>query len=202
MIVIGLTGSIGTGKSTATKQFARFGALTLNSDTVVHELLAPGGEAVAEVAALFPATLEWGRINHQLLGAEVFGNAEKRKALEAIIHPLVRKRQDGFLCKARLKGARLAVLDIPLLFETGGEKRCDATVVTLAPAFIQKRRVFARPNMNERKFRHILAAQMPDAQKKKRADFIVRTGLGKAHSLKEVKKILLRLLAKDGSFRP
>jgi dephospho-CoA kinase len=196
MIVIGLTGSIGTGKTTVTGQFAALGAATLDSDAVVHALL--GGEAVKDVAALFPETLEKNRINRRLLGAEVFGNPAKLKALEAILHPRVRAEQDRFIRKARLKGEHFVVLDIPLLFETQGEKRCDVTVVTTAPRFIQQQRVYARPNMTPEKFKRILAAQMPDCEKRQRADFVVHTGQGKAASFKEVRRILAKLSSRAG----
>jgi dephospho-CoA kinase len=193
VIIIGLTGSIGTGKSTVTKQFSGCGAATLDSDLVVHQLLARGGEAVAPVAKRFPATLESDHINRKKLGAEVFGQPEKLKHLEAIVHPLVRQVQDSFIRGARKQGASFVVLDIPLLFETQGEKRCDVTVVTVAPLFIQRARVLKRPNMTEEKFRHILAAQMPTEQKLKRSDFVVTTGLGKAASLKQVRRIMAHL---------
>jgi len=193
MIIIGLTGSIGTGKSTVTKQFAQCGAATLDSDQVVHALLGPGGEAVKAVAKLFPDTYQNGEINRKLLGAEVFGNPEKRKQLEAIVHPLVRKAQEEFIQKARISGSRFVVLDIPLLFETGAEKRCDVTVVTTASLSVQRSRVLAREGMTQEKFNHILAAQMPDAEKRRLGDFVVPTGRGKAESLRRVKQILSQL---------
>jgi dephospho-CoA kinase len=193
MIIIGLTGSIGTGKTTVTRQFAECGAATLNSDAVVHALLEKGGEAVPKVAALFPGALDKDHIDRRKLGAEVFGDAHKLKRLEAIIHPLVRRVQDRFIRAARLKGNRFAVLDIPLLFETKREKRCDVTVVTTAPAYIQRKRVLMRANMTEAKFARILASQMPDAQKRRRGDFIISTGSGKAASLKAVKRIMALL---------
>jgi dephospho-CoA kinase len=195
MIVIGLTGSIGTGKSTVTKQFAKCGAATLDSDHVVHALLGPGGEAVAPVTALFPGAHETGRINRRKLGREVFGNDSMLRRLEAILHPLVRQAQDRFIGKALLEGRRFVVLDIPLLFETQGEKRCDVTVVTDAPLFIQQARVLRRPGMTREKFERILARQMPAHEKRRRADFIVTTGLGKYASLVQVKQILCRLRA-------
>jgi dephospho-CoA kinase len=196
MIVIGLTGSIGTGKSTVTQQFAQLGGATLDSDQVVHELLAPGGEAVAEVAMLFPAALAGNAIDRRRLGAEVFGQPEKLRRLEAVIHPLVRQAQDTFIRKAKEQGKEFVVLDIPLLFETGGEKRCDAVVVTTATPEIQRERVLARPNMTEEKLALILEAQMPDMEKRARADFVIDTSLGKEASLRAAEGILLQLKGK------
>lgn len=193
MIVIGLTGSIGAGKTTVTRQLRQCGAATLDSDRVVHQLLGIGGAAVKPVGELFPAALDKDHIDRKKLGAEAFHDAEKMKSLEAILHPLVRKAQDAFIRRARMRGKRFVVLDIPLLFETQGEKRCDATIVTTAPLFIQRRRVFSRPNMTEEKFARILAAQMPQHEKIKRADFVVHTGLGKAQSLAQARRILFCL---------
>jgi dephospho-CoA kinase len=193
MIVIGLTGSIGTGKSTIARQFARLGAATLDSDKVVHALLAKGGEAVEEVARLFPAARVNGAIDRKLLGREVFGKPVKLKLLESVIHPLVRKAQDEFIRKSRRAVRRFVVLDIPLLFETEGEKRCDYVVVTDASPFLQRQRVLARPGMTEEKFTAVVAAQMPAFQKRRRADFVICTGLGRYVSQKEVKRILCRL---------
>jgi dephospho-CoA kinase len=202
MIVIGLTGSIGTGKSTVTKQFAECGAATLDSDKVVHNLLAHGGAAVEKVAELFPVAHENGSINRRRLGTEVFGNKTKLTMLEAIIHPLVRQVQDNFIRMARLRGKKIVVLDIPLLFETKGEERCHFTVVTHAPAFIQKQRVLKRPNMTEEKLAHILAAQMSTHEKRRRSDFTVNTGLGKHESLRQVQRILLRIYVKAARVSP
>jgi len=198
MIIIGLTGSIGTGKTTVTSQFAACGAATLNSDEVVHALLGKGGAAVAPVAKLFPEALDGDHIDRRKLGAEVFGNEAKRKALEAIIHPLVHEAQDVFIRKAEAEGKTVVVLDIPLLFETGGEKRCDAVVVTTATPEIQRERVLARPNMTAEKFERILHAQMPDAEKRRRADFVIDTSFGEKASLEEVKRIYLKLTQKKG----
>jgi dephospho-CoA kinase len=193
MIVIGLTGSIGTGKSTVTAQFSQCGAATLNSDETVHALLAAGGEAVKPVAKLFPETLEHAGINRRILGAEVFDSPAKLRKLEAILHPLVRKAQDKFIREAAAAGKQVVVLDIPLLFETGGEKRCDAVVVTTAPLAVQRQRVLKRSGMSEERFKKILSLQMPDVQKRSRADFIVNTGLGLGASLRQVKRILASL---------
>lgn len=190
MIVIGLTGSIGMGKSTLARQFKQCGAAVLDSDAVVHQLMAKGGDAVKPIADIFPDVEKDGVIDRQALGKAVFGHPEKLAKLEAILHPRVRQAQDSFIEKARNHAQQVVVFDIPLLFETGGEKRCDYVVVATAPKFVQRYRVIKRMHMTEEKFRQILARQMPDVEKRKRADFVVHTGLGKFMSLKQVKAIL------------
>jgi dephospho-CoA kinase len=190
MIVIGLTGSIGMGKSTLAKQFRQCGAMVLDSDAVVHGLMEKGGKAVKPIAETFPGVEKAGAIDRQALGKQVFGNTQNLTKLEAILHPLVWQAQADFIQYARMHGKEVVVFDIPLLFETGGEKRCDYVVVATAPAFIQRFRVIRRMHMTEEKFAQILKRQMPDGEKRKRADFVVHTGLGKAASLKQVKDIL------------
>jgi len=196
MIVIGLTGSIGMGKSTVAKQFRACGAAVCDSDAIVHRLLAPKGAAAAEISRLFPGTVKSGVIDRKLLGKEVFGNNAKLRKLEAALHPLVHEAQDRFIRRARAYSKKVVVLDIPLLFETGGEERCDATVVATAPAALQRQRVFRRTHMTEEKFAQILSRQMKDSEKRRRADFIVHTGQGKSASLKEVRRIIAYLLKK------
>jgi dephospho-CoA kinase len=193
MIIIGLTGSIGMGKSTLAKQFANCGAAVCDSDAVVHRLLGNGGKAVEKVGKLFAGAQKGNAIDRAAVAKEVFANPAKLKQLEAILHPLVRDEQERFIRKARIRKKKIAVLDIPLLFETKGEERCDVTLVASAPAFLQRRRVFMRPQMTEEKFARILAQQMKDSEKRKRADFVVRTGLGKYASLTQVKHILYRV---------
>lgn len=195
MIVIGVTGSIGMGKTAVAQQFHALGAAYFCSDAAVHQLLAPHGAAVKQVAEAFPGALVAGHINRERLGKQVFGDERLRKKLEAIIHPLVVTEQQQFLQRAKQQGAEFCVLDIPLLFETGAEGRCDVVVVASAPLFIQKRRVMARPGMTEEKFKAILSSQMPDSEKRKRADFMVPTGLGKAVSMRYVKRIMEGLRA-------
>jgi dephospho-CoA kinase len=190
MIVIGLTGSISMGKSVAARQFTLCGADVCDSDRLVHRLLGKGGAAVEKVGALFPGALAGEAINRAALGREVFGDPGRLKQLEAILHPMVRRLQEQFLTKARIHRRRVVVLDIPLLFETRAEKRCDCTVVATAPAFLQRQRALRRPGMTREKLARILAQQMPDAQKRKRADFIIFTGIGKYNSLRMVKRIL------------
>jgi len=202
MIIIGLTGSIGQGKSTIAKQFGRYGAAVCDSDKVVHQLLGPKGEAVEKIAALFPAAKKNNAIDRALLGREVFVDDEKLKLLESVLHPLVHRAQDRFIRRARIRKKQIVILDIPLLFETGGEIRCDYTVVVTAPPFLQRHRVFKRPQMSEEKFARILARQMPDREKCKRADFIIRTGLGKYTSLQAVRNILFALQKKPVKRNP
>jgi len=176
MIIIGLTGSIGMGKSTVAAMFAEAGAPSFNSDAAVHELYAPGGAAVAPVEAAFPGVTRDGGIDRELLSARVVGDEGAIKRLEAIVHPLVKQQQATFLQRSRDAGARWVVLDIPLLFEGGGDKWVDKVVVVSAPADVQRQRVLARPGMTEEKFDAILARQTPDAEKRARADFVIDTG--------------------------
>ncbi|MER9306731.1 dephospho-CoA kinase [Mesorhizobium sp. M0293] len=176
MIVLGLTGSIGMGKSTTAKMFAEAGVPVHDSDEAVHRLYA--GKAAPLVEAAFPGTTSAGVVDRAKLGARVLGDAVALKRLEAIIHPLVRADADAFLTRHRSAGAPIAVLDIPLLFETGGRDRVDKVVVVTAPADVQRERVLARPDMTEEKLASILARQVPDADKRRQADFVVDTGQG------------------------
>jgi dephospho-CoA kinase len=175
MIVIGLTGSIGMGKSTVASMFAEEGAPSFDSDAAVHTLYAPGGAAVAPVEAAFPGVTKEGAIDSAALSARVVGNDEAIQRLEAIVHPLVRQAQAEFLRANRDAGAAYLVLDIPLLFESGGTNLVDKIVVVSAPADLQRARVLSRPGMSEEKFEAILARQMPDAEKRARADFVIDT---------------------------
>jgi dephospho-CoA kinase len=190
MIVIGLTGSIGMGKSTVAAMFAEEGAPRFDSDAAVHALYAPGGAAVEAVEAAFPGVTKDGAIDRVALSARVVGNAEAIKQLEAIVHPLVRQAQVEFLRANRDLGARYVVLDIPLLFESGGVNFVDKTVVVSAPADVQRARVLARPGMSEEKFEAILARQMPDAEKRARADFVIDTSGGFDHTRAQVRAVL------------
>ena len=199
MIVLGLTGSVGMGKSTAASMFRQLGVPVHDSDAAVHRLLAPGGAAVPAVAAAFPGvTDKQGGIDRGTLGARVFGDGRALKRLERILHPFVRRSQARFLKQARARRVPLVVLDIPLLFETGGEKRCDAVVVVCAPPWVQRARVMARPNMTEGRFRAILAKQMPDREKRRRADYIVPSGVGRAVTYRRLMR-LVRTLRASGS---
>jgi dephospho-CoA kinase len=203
MIIIGLTGSIGMGKSTVASQFALLGAKICSADACVHKLMSNGGAAVAAVQKNFPTAVStspsgrWqgeGFIDRKILGKIVFADKQKLLLLENILHPLVQKMEDNFCVRAKKLGAKIAVLDIPLLFETDGHERVDYTVVVSAPAFIQKQRVMTRKNMTEEKFERIIASQMQDLEKRNRADFVIPTGLGKAYSFKQVKQLILNIL--------
>lgn len=176
MIVLGLTGSIGMGKSTTAKMFAEAGVPVHDSDEAVHRLYA--GKAAPLVEAAFPGTTSAGVVDRAKLGERVLGDATALKRLEAIIHPLVRADAGAFLARHRAAGASLSVLDIPLLFETGGRNRVDKVVVVTAPAEAQHSRVLARPGMTEEKLASILAKQVPDAEKRRQADFVIDTGQG------------------------
>jgi dephospho-CoA kinase len=190
MIILGLTGSIGMGKTTAAQNFQRLGIRVHDADAAVHRVMAKGGAAVAAVAEAFPSTLEAGAIDRRRLGAMVFDNDLELKRLEKILHPLVAASRDAFLGAAARAQQSVVVLDVPLLFETGGEARCDAVCVVSAPAFIQRRRVLMRPGMTEEKLDAILARQMPDTEKCRRADFVIPTGLGRVENFRTVATIL------------
>ena len=176
MIILGLTGSIGMGKSTTAKMFADAGIPVHDSDEAVHRLYR--GPAAALIEEAFPGTLVDGTVDRERLGRAVIGNPPALKRLEAIVHPLVRADADAFLDRHRQAGARLAVLDIPLLFETGGRARVDKVAVVTASAATQRERVLARPGMTAEKFEAILAKQVPDAEKRAMADFVIDTGHG------------------------
>ena len=178
MILLGLTGSIGMGKSTTTAMFADLGAVVWNADDAVHRLYAPGGAAVEPVGAAFPGVVVEGAVDRTRL-AEALGRDETAfRRLEAIVHPLVTRGRAADLAAARVMGVKLAVLDIPLLFETGGDAHVDAVVVVTDDPEIQAERVLARPGMTRERFEAILARQMPDAEKRARADFVIDTGRG------------------------
>lgn len=174
--VLGLTGSIGMGKSTTAAMFRELGCPVHDADAEVHRLYE--GEAAGPVAAIYPDVVVDGRIDRQRLAQRVVGSPERLRQLEAVIHPMLRAGETAFLARARAKKMPIAVLDIPLLFETGAEARCDGVVVVSAPLDIQRARVLSRPAMTEDKLAGILARQMPDEAKRARADFIVDTGRG------------------------
>jgi len=192
MIVLGLTGSIGMGKSTTAKMFAEAGVPVHDSDETVHRLYS--GAAAPLVEAAFPGTTVGGVVDRVKLGARVLGDAAALKQLEAIIHPLVRADADAFLAKHRNADESIAVLDIPLLFETGGRGRVDKVVVVTAPAEVQRQRVLARPGMTEEKLAAILAKQVPDEEKRKLADFIIDTGQGLDAARAQVDAIIAELI--------
>lgn len=191
MIVLGLTGSIGMGKSTAAKMFAEAGVPVHDSDEAVHRLYA--GKAAPLVEAAFPGTVVGGTVDRALLAKRVLGNAAALKELEAIVHPLVRADADAFVERHRAEKAPLVVLDIPLLFETGGRGRVDKVAVVSAPADRQRERVLARPGMSEAKLAAILAKQTPDAEKRAQADFVIDTSGGFDVTRAAVERIVAEL---------
>ena len=198
MLLIGLTGSIGMGKSETAKMFRKLGLPVYDADAAVHELYAPGGAAVAPIEAAFPGVTKEGAVDREELGKRVLGKPEELKRLEAIIHPLVGEAQINFLLEAEAAGNRMVVLDIPLIYETDGEARVDVVVVVSAPAEMQRTRVLARPGMTEEKFEAILAKQVPDAEKRERADFIVDSSQGLEHAMEDVKRIVAALEGREG----
>ena len=189
MRVIGLTGGIGMGKSTAAAAFRRAGLPVFDADAAVHRLQAPGGAALPAIAAAFPGTVVEGRLDRGALRRAVIGDEAAMRRLEAIMHPAVRRLERAFLARARRARARAAVLDIPLLFETGGEARVDTVVVVSAPASVQRARV-RRRGLSEAQIAAIIARQMPDSQKRRRADLVVRTGLSRFAALRPLRRLI------------
>ena len=194
--VLGLTGSIGMGKSTTARFFTRRGVPLHDADAAVHRL--HRGRAAGPIEAAFPGTVTDGAVDRARLGAAVLGDTEALRRLEAIIHPLVREGEEAFLDRCRRAGAGLAVLDVPLLLETGGQSRCDAVLVVTAPPNVQRERVLARPGMTAEKFEAILARQMPDEEKRRRAHFLVETGRGVMAAERQVGSILRALAGRPG----
>ncbi|HEY7899717.1 MAG TPA: dephospho-CoA kinase [Caulobacteraceae bacterium] len=178
MIVVGLTGSVGMGKSTTAAMFAEAGVPVYDADAEVRKLYAVGGAAVGPVEQAFPGVASAGAIDRNKLGERVLGDAAALQRLNRIVHPLLAESRQRFFRTAEAEGASLVVLDIPLLFETGGETAVNKVVVVTAPGSVQRQRVLARPGMTEAKLRAILEAQTPDAQKRDRADFVIDTALG------------------------
>lgn len=195
MIIVGLTGSIGMGKSTTAKMFAEEGVPVHDADAAVHLLYS--GKAAPLIEEAFPGTVRDGVVDRAELGKRVVGDAEAMTRLEKIVHPLVREAEIAFLDKARAENRPVVVLDIPLLFETGGDRRVDCTVVVTAPADIQRERVMARSGMTEERFEGLLAKQMRDAEKRRRADFLVDTSLGMEAARAKVRDIVRVLAARN-----
>ncbi len=202
MMIVGLTGSIGMGKSTAAKMLRQMGVPVYDADANVHAIQARGGAALPAIEAAFPGVVKDGVLDRQALGARVFGNKEALRKLEAIVHPLVGQRQRVFLKRAALRGERLVVLDIPLLFEGAGDRRVDATLVVSAPAFLQRQRVMARPGMSKERFEGILRQQVPDAVKRRKATVVIPTGLGLAPTRLALAKAIATLKKRRGRFWP
>jgi len=194
MIVMGLTGSIGMGKSTTSAMFEAEGAAVWNADEAVHRLYAAGGAAVAPVGAAFPGVVVEGAVDRTRL-AEALGRDDAAfRRLEQIVHPLVGAHRKDDLDAARDRGVRLVVLDIPLLFETGGDASMDAVTVVTADAAIQRERVLARPGMTPERFAAILERQMPDEEKRRRADFVINTGQGLEAARGQVREVVRAVL--------
>jgi dephospho-CoA kinase len=193
MIVIGLTGGIGMGKSTATATLRRLGVPVFDADAAVHRLQARGGRAVAPIAAAFPGSVRDGAVDREALRRAVLGNPTALKRLEAIVWPLVRDAERRFLARARRAGRRLVALDVPLLFENGGERRVDQVIVVSAPAAVQRARVLRRPGMTAERFAAIHARQMPDGEKRKRADHVVQTGISRHFAQNAIRRIVRKL---------
>ncbi|HEV7256295.1 MAG TPA: dephospho-CoA kinase [Bosea sp. (in: a-proteobacteria)] len=194
--ILGLTGSIGMGKSTTSALFRERGIPVHDADATVHDLYR--GRAVAPIGEAFPGVVANGMVDRPRLSAAVLGKPDSLRRLEAIIHPLVREEEESFLHRCQAAGAGLAVLDVPLLLETGAEGRCDAVLLVSAPAAIQRERVLARPGMTEEKLDAILTRQMPDAQKRRRAHFIVDTSRGVLAARRQVGSILSVLAGRPG----
>ena len=199
MIVVGLTGSIGMGKSTVLGMFRALGAATWSADEAVHRLYAKGGAAVGPVGAAFPDAVADGAVDRARLSKIVMNDAEKLARLEAIVHPLVGADRAAFLEDARAQGAKIAVLDVPLLFETGQEGDYDAVVVVSAPAEMQRARVLARPGMSAAKLDAILARQTPDAEKRRRADYVILTDKSFDATRGEIEIVLADLFTRFGA---
>ncbi|CAH0145719.1 dephospho-CoA kinase [Roseomonas sp. CECT 9278] len=193
MIVIGLTGGIGMGKSTATATLRRLRIPVFDADAAVHRLQARGGRAVAPIAAAFPGCVRDCRVDREALRRAVLGNPAALKRLEAIVWPLVRDAERRFLARARRNGQGIVVLDVPLLFENGGQRRVDQVIVVSAPAAVQRARVLRRAGMTAERFAAIHARQMPDAEKRRRADHVVRTGISRHFAQAAIRRVVRKL---------
>jgi dephospho-CoA kinase len=197
MRIVGLTGSIGMGKSVAAAILRRQGVWVHDADAAVHALLGKGGAAVEAIRRAFPGVVKHGAVDRVALGKRVFGDTRALRRLEAIVHPLVRAQTDQFIEAAARARRPLVVLDIPLLFEKGG-RQCDAVIVVSAPAFLQAQRVLRRPGMSPKRLSEILARQMPDQEKRRRADAVVLSGLGKGETFRQLAGVRRRLRRRPG----
>ncbi|WP_425407094.1 dephospho-CoA kinase [Hwanghaeella sp.] len=202
MFVIGLTGSIGMGKSTTSAMFKKLGVPVQDADAIVHELMAKGGRAVPAIEAAFPGVTADGAVNRAELGKRVFGDPAALKKLESILHPMVSAERTGFLLRAARMRKPVVVVDVPLLFETHGERKCDMTVLVTAPHFVQAARVLARPGVDRDRLDAIRQKQMPDAAKRRLADAVVNTGLGKGPVRRAVRKIVAEAKTRKGRIWP
>ncbi len=202
MIVLGLTGSIGMGKTTTAQAFKTRGVPVFDSDLAVHKLLAAGGDAVELVARRFPESLKSRAIDRAALGTAVFADPAALRDLEGILHPLVRRHQSRFLAISARRRLPVVVLDVPLLFETAAERRCDFVAVVSANPVAQARRVLSRAGMTRKKFSSVLERQMPDHEKRKRADFVIRTDRGKRYAFRQVETVLETLSGSTSTVWP
>ena len=193
MRIIGLTGGIGMGKSTAATAFRRAGIPVFDADAAVHALQARGGRAVRAIERAFPGTVRDGAVDREALRRAVLGNPDALRRLEAIVHPLVRQAERAFIARARRRGARAVVLDIPLLFETGADARVDRVVVVSAPRDVQAGRLRKRGRMSAQQIAAVLARQTPDAEKRRRADTVVPTGLSRHHAQRTLQRLIREL---------
>jgi dephospho-CoA kinase len=196
-LVIGLTGSIGMGKTETAKMFARLGIPVYDSDAAVHQLYEPGGDAVEPIAQAFPGAVRDGRVDRAELSRQLAADKAGFKTLEKIVHPLVARHQADFRARAIRDKAAMIVLDIPLLFETGGHERVDVVVVVSAPHHMQRERVLARPGMTQEKLDQLLSRQVADAEKRAKAHFVVETDKGLDHAFEQVKAIVAALRRQD-----
>ena len=196
MIVLGLTGSIGMGKSTAAEIMRRLNVPVSDADAIVHNLIGPGGQAVSAIEKRFPGSTIGSSVDRTALGTRVFNDPDALTALESILHPLVEAARDRFLEQSRRYRRRVVALDIPLLFEIEADKYCDATIVVSAPEFVQELRVLKRPGMTKEKFKNIKKQQMSDLEKRRRATFIVPTGSGRRTTFQALARIVR--LSKNG----
>ena len=197
MIVAGLTGSIAMGKSETAKMFAARGIPVFDSDAVVHELYSQGGEAVPAIARLVPSAVRGGRVDRRELAARVIEEPGLLERIEAHVHPLVKKRQKAFLEAAAASGSSIALLDIPLLFETRREKDVDVVIVVSAGAELQRQRALSRPGMTPDKLNFILSKQVPDAEKRLRADYVIDTSVSLADTAREVDRVIADLKRRE-----
>jgi dephospho-CoA kinase len=195
MIILGLTGGIGMGKSTAAAAFRRAHIPVFDADAAVHRMQGRGGKAVRAIAEAFPGTVRDGEVDRMALRQAVLGKPDALSRLEGILHPMVRQEEQAFVARARRHGSRAVVLDIPLLLETGGDKRVDRIIVVSAPRAVQIQRIRARRRMSDADVKAVIARQMPDAAKRKRADVVIKTGLSRNASLKALSRLIREVLA-------
>ncbi len=198
MRILGLTGGIAMGKSTAAKALMRQGVPVHDADGAVHRLYARGGRAVGPIAVAFPDAVVGGAVDRMRLGREVLGAPEKLRLLEEIMHPLVRRETRDWLGDMARRGEDLVVLDIPLLYESGSERLCDAVLVVSAPLFLQRQRALARSGMSEEKLAAILRRQVKDLERRRKADYVILTGVGRARALRQLRRILARERGRRG----